>query len=243
MTRYVFKDASEAAMAVSERIVTLLGQRPHAVLGLATGATMEPVYAALVTAHRMGRVSFSRAASFNLDEYVGLPAQHPASYRSTMNRLLFDHIDIDPARTHVPNGLDSDPHRAAAAYEALIATSGPIDLQLLGIGRNGHIGFNEPGSSLNSRTRLVELHAETLQANRAFFADGAVPRQAITMGIAGILSARSIVVLATGTAKQAAIARSLAGHFDADCPASALSEHGDVSWYLDDNAASATRAA
>lgn len=243
MTPLILATAKEAADAVAERIVTLLREKPEAVLGLATGATMEPVYQALIAAHRAGRVSFARAASFNLDEYVGLPPAHPGSYRATMNRLLFDHVDIDISRTHVPDGMAGDAGRAAADYEREIAEAGGIDLQLLGIGRNGHIGFNEPGSSLDSRTRQVQLHAETLSANRPFFADARVPETAITMGIATILSARSIVVLATGAAKQAAVAKALAGRFDPACPASALSTHGDVTWILDPAAAPGARAA
>ena len=243
MTPLILANATEAANAVAERIITLLQDKPDAVLGLATGATMEPVYHALIGAHRAGRVSFSRALSFNLDEYVGLHPTHPGSYRSTMNRLLFDHVDIDLSRTHVPDGMASDIERAAADYEQQIAEAGGIDLQLLGIGRNGHIGFNEPGSPLESRTRQVRLHAETLTANRTFFADARVPETAITLGIATILSARSIVVLATGAAKQAAVAEALAGRFDPACPASALSAHGDVTWILDSAAAPGARAA
>lgn len=243
MTPLILADATEAAAAVADRIVSLVQSKPDAVLGLATGATMEPVYAAVIAAHRAGRVSFSRVSSFNLDEYVGLPTEHPGSYRSTMNRLLFEHIDIDPARTHVPDGMANDTDAAAEAYERQILQAGGIDLQLLGIGRNGHIGFNEPGSRLDSRTRRVELHAETLTANRAFFEDGCVPQQAITMGIATILSARSILVLATGAAKKAAISQAFAGSFTPACPASALVGHPDVTWILDPAAAPDAEAA
>jgi glucosamine-6-phosphate deaminase len=233
MTPRIHPQATDAAHAVAEEIVHLLHRKPDAVLGLATGATMEPVYEALVMAHRAGRCSFAKASSFNLDEYVGLPPEHDGSYRSTMNRLLFDHVDMDHTRTHVPDGMAPNPQHAAIAYEEMIAEHGPIDLQLLGIGRNGHIGFNEPGSALDSRTRLVDLHAETLAANRAFFRDRPVPLQAITMGIASILSAKSILVLATGQAKQPAIKQALSGRFDPACPASALIEHPDVRWVLD----------
>ncbi len=233
----VAPDAREAARLVATRIVAFMKEKPDAVLGLATGATMEPVYAELVAAYRAGNVSFASASTFNLDEYVGLASEHPAAYRSTMNRLLFDHVDIDKTRTHVPDGHASDPSAAAARYEAAIAATGPIDLQLLGIGRNGHIGFNEPGSPLDSRTRVVELHSSTLDANRAFFPDGRMPHFAITMGIATILQARRILLLATGPAKRDAVVRAHAGGFDIDCPASALSDHANVEWIVDAEAA------
>lgn len=237
MTPIILADAPQAANATAERIIAVLRDKPEAVLGLATGATMEPVYAALVTAYHGGRVSFSRATTFNLDEYVGIPPGHPGSYRATMNRLFFDHVDIELSRTHVPDGMAANPEEAAETYEFHIRQATGIDLQLLGIGRNGHIGFNEPGSGLHSRTRHVVLHAETLAANQSFFSDADVPRSAITMGIATILTARSILVLATGTAKQTAVRQALAGRYTPDCPASALAGHADVTWILDQAAA------
>ncbi|MBB3946877.1 glucosamine-6-phosphate deaminase [Rhizobium skierniewicense] len=241
MTPIILADAPQAANAVAERIIAVLRDKPEAVLGLATGATMEPVYAALVAAYLSGRVSFSRTTTFNLDEYVGIPPDHPGSYRATMNRLLFDHVDIELSRTHVPDGMAANPEEAAEAYELQIRQAGCIDLQLLGIGRNGHIGFNEPGSTLQSRTRHVVLHSETLAANQDFFEDAEVPRSAITMGIATILTARSILVLATGNAKQSAVRQALAGGYHSDCPASALAGHTDVTWILDDAAAQSAR--
>jgi glucosamine-6-phosphate deaminase len=237
MTPRIYPFASDAVQAVAEEIIHLLQRKPDAVLGLATGATMEPVYQALIEAFHAGRISFAHATTFNLDEYVGLPPRHSGSYRATMHRLLFNHVDIIPSRTHVPDGMAADPHDAADRYESLIDKHGPIDLQLLGIGRNGHIGFNEPGSALDSRTRLVDLHAETLEANRPFFHDHAVPSQAITMGVASILSARRIAVLATGSTKQDAVTRALTGGVISDCPASALRRHADVTWFLDEAAA------
>ena len=231
-------DAAAAAAITAERIIALLDQKPDAVLGLATGATMEPVYANLVAAYRDGRVSFAKATTFNLDEYVGLAPEHPQSYRSTMQRLLFDHVDIDRRKTHVPGGDASDLQSAAERYEQAIASHGPIDLQLLGIGRNGHIGFNEPGSAADSRTRVVALHEATREANRPFFDGEAVPDQAVTMGICTILQARRILLLATGAAKCQAIANALSGGLSIDCPASALGGHGNVEWVLDAEAAS-----
>jgi glucosamine-6-phosphate deaminase len=233
----VIVDGAAAAEHTAALVISLLRARPDAVLGLATGATMEPVYARLTAACRAGQVSFARASSFNLDEYVGLSPDHPASYRATMNRLLFDHVDIDRSRTFVPDGMARSPVVAARAYEQQIIRAGGIDLQLLGIGRNGHIGFNEPGSLPDSQTRVVRLHASTQQANRSFFGDGQVPLRAVTMGIGTILRARSIVVLATGAAKAGAVARALLGPQDRECPGSFLARHHDVGWVLDHDAA------
>lgn len=235
--RLIFSSDDAAAQAVADLIVATVKRKPDAVLGLATGGTMEPVYAKLVAAFRRGDISFSGVTSFNLDEYAGLPANHPGSYRSTMNALLFDHVDIDKRRTFLPEADPEKPDDAGARYESMIAAAGGIDLQLLGIGRNGHIGFNEPGSAKESRTRLVELHAETLEANARFFSDRPVPSSAITMGIGTILSARQVALMATGASKAEAIRCATSGGFKADCPASALQEHGHVSWFLDTKAA------
>ncbi|MQT11797.1 glucosamine-6-phosphate deaminase [Segnochrobactrum spirostomi] len=230
------------AEAVGRRACDLVCETlsaPSSVLGLATGGTVEPLYAALITRHRAGGVSFAHASSFNLDEYVGLSPDHPASYRATMRRLLFDHVDIDAARTFLPHGAAADLDAEATAYEAAIRAAGGIDLQLLGIGSNGHIGFNEPGSPLASRTRVVALTEETRTANSRFFGPGeTVPTEAITMGIATILEARRILMLATGTAKAEAIAAALHGPVGDACPASALQLHGAVT-VLADRAAAA----
>ncbi len=241
--QHTFPSPQAAADAVAMHIINTLKTKPHAVLGLATGATMEPVYAYIVAAFKRGEVSFAGVTTFNLDEYAGLAPSDPGSYRSTMDRLLFDHVDIDKNRTFLPEASATAWEAAAERYEAMIVEAGGIDLQLLGIGRNGHIGFNEPGSLIDSRTRLVELHADTLAANARFFADGQVPKSAITMGIGTILSAREIVVLATGAAKAEAVNRAHSGAFSIDCPASALQTHGNVLWFLDTDAANARAAA
>lgn len=222
-----------AAHAVADRIVAQLKVKPDSVLGLATGATMEPVYERIVELYRKGEVSFARVTSFNLDEYVGLPPSDPRSYRSTMDTQLFDLVDIDKSRTFVPDGLAADPQAFGARYETMIRDAGGIDLQLLGIGRNGHIGFNEPGAAFDARTRVVDLEQSTLEANSAFF-DGALPpTQAMTMGIGTILASREIIVLATGASKRAAVTASLTGPVTADCPATALRSHANVGWWLD----------
>lgn len=235
--RMIFSTEEAAAAAAAEIIMRTVKARPNVVLGLATGVTMEPVYAKLVSAFEQGDVSFADITAFNLDEYAGLPASHPSSYRSTMNTLFFDHVDIDKSRTYLPETLSERQEEAGLHYEQMIADAGGIDLQLLGIGRNGHIGFNEPGSHKDSRTRLVGLHKETLEANSRFFTDRPVPVSAVTMGVGTILAAREIVVLATGQAKADAVYRANSGRFDPACPASALQDHARVTWVMDSAAA------
>jgi glucosamine-6-phosphate deaminase len=241
--RLVFSSQEAVAQAVADAVIAVVRRKPNAVLGLATGGTMEPVYARLVAAFRRGEVSFAGVTSFNLDEYSGLPAEHPGAYRSTMNGLLFDQIDIAKDRTFLPETDGIAPEQAGARYERRIAEAGGIDLQLLGIGRNGHIGFNEPGSTRDSRTRLVELHQDTLDANARFFSDRPVPSFAVTMGIATILEARQIALMATGASKADAVRLATAGRFQPECPASALQEHGNVAWFLDTAAAGLKQAA
>jgi glucosamine-6-phosphate deaminase len=230
----------EAALAdfVAGRVAERLSARPGLVLGLATGQTFMAVYDRLAAARRRGTVSFAGATSFNLDEYVGLPGEHPASYHAFMRRCLFGRVDIDPERAHLPDGMAADPEAEARRYEAAIVAAGGIDLQLLGIGENGHIGFNEPGAPFGSRTRVVALDASTRGANRRFFPEGeAVPERAITMGVATILEARAIVLAATGTRKAAALHAALAGPVSPACPASVLRRHPAVTIVCDEEAA------
>ena len=222
----VLDDAAAVAADVANRIVAELLSRPSTVLGLATGETMRPVYGELVAAYRAGRVSFAGSTSFNLDDYVGVPPQHPASFPRFMNETLFEEVDADRARTFMPDGNAFDLAREAAAYEAAIAAAGGIDLQLLGIGSNGHIAFNEPGSDFTSRTRQVALAASTQEANQGPFAGSeTVPEFGITMGIGTILEARRIILIATGAGKAAAVARAVKGPLDPACPASILRTH------------------
>ncbi|PYE85682.1 glucosamine-6-phosphate deaminase [Pseudoroseicyclus aestuarii] len=229
-------DGAAAAEATAARIAARLEAAPASVLGLATGGTMEPVYAALIDRHRQG-LSFAQATSFNLDEYVGLAGDHPQSYRRYMREHLFGEIDIDPARCFIPRG-DIDPEKAAEGYEAELSRLGPIDLQLLGLGRNGHIGFNEPTSSLASRTRCVRLSASTLEANRRFFDGGETPpTTAVTMGVATIIEAREILLLAVGAEKAQAVQAMVEGPVTAICPASALQFHERATIVLDAAAA------
>jgi len=217
-----------------EPLVEHLQRQPTTVLGLPTGATPLPVYARLVQSHGSGLFSMQSVTTFNLDEYCGLGVEHPASYAAYMNRALFDHVDCPAAQRYIPNGLASDAAREAAAYEAAIAAADGIDFMLLGIGRNGHIGFNEPGADFASRTRLVDLTPSTLTANKPFFADGETPpRQAISMGVGTILEARRIVVLATGASKAEAVRLSLAKPATNTVPGSALHLARDVTFVLD----------
>lgn len=225
-------DAETAAAAVASKIVELVARRPDVVLGLATGGTMEPVYAHLVRAHREG-LSFAQVRTVNLDEYIGLPSEHPNSYHSYMARHFLNHVDIPGEQSFIPNG-DQDAEAASQQYAALLDRIGPVDLQLLGVGHNGHIAFNEPGTPIDSPTRIVQLSDETRQANRRFFADGeTVPTEAVTMGTKQILSAHRLLTLAVGEAKAAALSAALDGPVGPNCPASYLRLHPSCILFAD----------
>ena len=218
-------------------IASLLQSNPKAVLGLATGSSPVGVYSKLVEMHQKGFVSFSKATSFNLDEYIGLPVDHPQSYRSFMNEQLFNHIDIDPGQTHIPNGNAADMEAECLAYDKMLEENGPVDLQILGIGSNGHIGFNEPDDNLSSKTHVVDLLEDTREANARFFDSlDDVPRQAITMGIGGILKARQILLLVRGAGKAEAIRNAVEGPITTQCPASLLQSHPNVIVLVDEGA-------
>ncbi len=232
-------DTAEAAIDRSATILLDAVQRkPSCVLGLATGGTMLPLYDRVVARHAAEGVSFAEVTTFNLDEYIGLGPDHIGSYHHYMRKALFDRIDIDIRQTHLPRGDAPDPATEAEAYEYRIEAAGGIDLQLLGIGHNGHIGFNEPTSSLASRTRIKTLTDDTRQANRAYF-DGLAdtPRFAITMGVGTILASRACLLLATGAAKAPAVAKMIEGPVSAACPATALQLHKQVTVVLDRAAA------
>ncbi|AIQ65254.1 glucosamine-6-phosphate deaminase [Paenibacillus stellifer] len=237
MNLFKISKNEDFAQTGANLVAGLLQTNPRAVLGLATGSSPISVYEELISMHRRGLVSFSKASSFNLDEYVGLPADHPESYRSFMNRNLFDHIDIDLARTHIPNGNAPDLAAECRAYDAMLEEQGPVDLQILGIGGNGHIGFNEPGAGLEGGTHVVGLLPETRQANSRFFPSiDEVPRQAVTMGIGTILKARQILLLARGAEKAEAIRKAVRGPITTECPASLLQTHPNVVVLLDEEA-------
>lgn len=238
-TLVVCRDDQHASETVAKMFADLIRTQADAVLGLATGGTPVPAYRELVRMHREEALDFSDVVSFNLDEYVGLAPDHPQSFRYFMQEHLFDHINIAPANTHVPDGLSNDSDEHGRGYEKKIAEAGGIELQLLGIGHNGHIAFNEPGSPVDSRTRVVDLAEDTVQANARFFESiEQVPRQGITMGIGTILESRRIVLLATGSGKAEAVQRAIEGPSEPSHPASLLQQHPSVTFVIDDAAAS-----
>lgn len=213
----------------AEIIKALLQKKPNAILGLATGSTPVTMYKELAAMNERGEISFKEVTSVNLDEYYPIAPTNDQSYRYFMNVNLFDHIDIDKERTHVLNGLAEDPEKECAAYEKMIEDLGGIDLQVLGIGRNGHIAFNEPDATLFAATHKTGLTPSTIEANARFFAsEKDVPRHALTMGIGSILKAKSIIILASGADKKDAIQKMLGSTLDPMCPATFLNCHRDV---------------
>ncbi|MES2307492.1 MAG: glucosamine-6-phosphate deaminase [Verrucomicrobiota bacterium] len=232
-------DAKAGCEYASKLISNLIKQKPNAVLGLATGGTPVPVYQSLIQKHKNEGLDFSKVKSFNLDEYIGIQPTHSASYQYYMKTNLFDHVNIRPENAKVPNGMASDIEAHCQDYEAQIKAAGGLDLQLLGIGGEGHIGFNEPSSSLASRTRVKTLITRTREDNKRFFLPGEeVPHHVITMGIGTIMEARTIVLLAFGASKAEAIAHSLEGPITSRIPASILQMHPKTIVLLDEAAAS-----
>ena len=220
-----YQDMSrKAANIISAQVI----MKPHCVLGLATGSSPIGTYKQLIEWYNKGDLDFARVMSINLDEYKGLSPENPQSYRYFMNTNLFDHINIDKTRTFVPNGLEPDPEKACAAYEEIIRQSGGIDVQLLGLGRNGHIGFNEPSDSFPPVVHTVQLTESTIQANsRLFERIEDVPTQAITMGVGTILKAERILLIA-GADKRYILEEALTGRVTPQVPASVLQLHRDV---------------
>jgi glucosamine-6-phosphate deaminase len=232
-------DAKAAADLMVRIVAAEIRAKPALTLGLAAGRTMELVYALLVRVYREGGLDFSRCRTFNLDEYVGLSGDNPNSYRHFMNHHLFSKVNIDLNRTHLPDGTATDLGAECKKYERLITDCGGIDLQLLGIGRDGHMGFNEPLSAFRSRTRLKALSPVTRAENAPLFADPeAIPRRAITMGVATILDARRCLLLAMGGDKADIVARAVEGPMTSMISASALQLHPQCVVVLDEAAAS-----
>ncbi len=222
----------------ADMLVELVERKPNAVLGLATGSTPIGLYEELVQRHRQGQ-GFTQVVTFNLDEYYGLAADHPASYHYYMKEHLFSHLNIPVQNINIPDGTAIDAAEECRAYEAKIAKAGGIDLQILGIGTNGHIGFNEPGTPFGSTTGLVNLAPATIEANSRFFERSEdVPRQAISMGIRSIMKCRKIILLANGESKANAIAAAVEGPVTESLPASVLQLHPDCTFILDEAAAS-----
>jgi glucosamine-6-phosphate deaminase len=234
------RDVEEVSRQAAQLVASAVRKKPALTLGLATGGTMVRVYKHLVKLYEEKWVDFSRVVTFNLDEYLGLPPTHPQSFHHFMQKNFFSHVNVAPGNIHIPDGtIRGNYDQYCTSYEESIRTAGGIDLQILGIGRNGHIGFNEPTSSIGSRTRLKVLSRETIDDNSKFFAPGEEsPRCAITMGIGSILEARKILLIATGATKAAAVAKSIEGPITSAVSASALQLHPDVTFIVDDAAAS-----
>ncbi|MDY0125513.1 MAG: glucosamine-6-phosphate deaminase [Anaerolineaceae bacterium] len=228
------RDYDEMSQKAARYIAAEILLKPDCLLGLATGSTPIGTYQELIRIHQQEGLSFQKVRTVNLDEYYGLPASHEQSYRYFMQETLFDHIDICPDNTHVPDGLTKDPQSYGKEYDELIVALGGIDLLLLGIGSNGHIAFNEPGSYFTAQTRLVDLNANTIEDNSRFFeSKDDVPRQAISMGMKSILDSKRIVILASGAGKAQAIKDMLEGPVDPMLPASILQLHSNVTLIAD----------
>ena len=236
----IIRSTPEEATSIAARTISrLLREKPDAVLGLATGSTQLLLYRELVRLHREQRLDFSKITTFNLDEYVGLGPEDSHSYHHFMREHLFRHVNIAPERTHIPDGLARNIPASCARYEEEIKAAGGIDLQVLGIGADGHIGFNEPTSSLASRTRIKTLTAATRHANGRFFGgEDKVPHHVITMGIGTIMEARQCLLLAFGEHKAQAVAGAIEGPITAMNPASSLQLHPRIKVFLDSGAAS-----
>ena len=234
----IMPSAASAAKLTAQIIADAINEKPDFKLGLATGRTMESVYANLAKLNKQKKVDFSLVKTFNLDEYVGLAEDNVNSYRYYMNFHLFDKINIDKRNTHVPNGTAKDVDAAAEAYDEAIAECGGLDIQLLGIGRSGHIGFNEPLSSIASRTRAVTLTQITYQQNSPLFDNPKdMPMRAVTMGVGTILEARRLVFLATGAEKADIVSKAIEGPVTSMISATAMQLHENVVAILDKDAA------
>lgn len=231
----IHPNAEEASKQAAKIVADQVRRKPDSVLGLSTGNTPLATYAELIRLHREEGLDFSAVTTFNLDEYFGIPRDHPQSFYRHIHENFLDHINVKPENAHIPDGFAKDFAKTCVEYEASIRTAGGIDLQILGIGRTGHIGFNEPTSSLASRTRLKTLSNETIADNSKISGD--IPTISITMGIGTILEARRILLLATGGKKADAVAKAIEGPITSSVSASSLQMHGDVTVILDEDAA------
>lgn len=234
----VFDNPGEIASVCADEFTALLTSKENCVLGLATGASPVPTYKELVRRYNAGVISFKHASSFNLDEYVNLPRNDKNSYYTFMHENLFNSVDIDEANVHILNGNAEDTAKECADFDAAIEAAGGIDIQLLGIGTNGHIGFNEPSSSFSDGTFKVKLTDSTIKSNSIYFTENAMPRYALTMGIQSIMKAKKIVLIATGASKAEAVKNAVKGEVTPMCPASVLQNHPNCIFLLDTAAAS-----
>ncbi|WP_160725229.1 glucosamine-6-phosphate deaminase [Bacillus sp. USDA818B3_A] len=235
----VTKDYDELSRISANKFMEAIKRKPDASLGLATGSSPIGLYKELIHLHKKSGLDFSKVKTFNLDEYVGISQDHPESYHRFMFEQLFNHINISPENVHIPRGDQPDIHEQCDLYEKEIQKAGGIDIQVLGIGSNGHIGFNEPGSSPEERTRVVQLADSTIKANARFFgSEELVPRLAISMGIQTILTqSKQIILLASGHEKADAVQAMVEGKITPELPASYLQSHPDVTVIVDQQAA------
>lgn len=232
------KDYTEMSCRAARQIAAQITLKPDSIIGLATGSSPIGTYQKLISMVRAGELSFADVKTVNLDEYIGLKPEHDQSYRYFMNTQLFDHVDIDKSRTHVPNGVAADPTAEGMRYDALIQSLGGTDLQLLGLGHNGHIAFNEPADEFPVGTHAVDLTESTIEANsRLFSSANEVPRRAITMGIGSIFAARRILMIVSGSGKAEIVKKAFFGPVTPQVPASVLQLHPDVTIVLDAEAA------
>ncbi len=239
MKVYIGKNYDEMSRIAANVLSAQVTMKPDCVLGLATGSTPIGTYKVLIDRCAKGDLDFSQVKSINLDEYVGLSGEHDQSYRYFMNHNLFDHINIDKANTNVPNGLAEDVDAECERYNEVINTLGPIDIQVLGMGHNGHIGFNEPSDIFELETHKVDLAQTTIDANARFFASAdEVPRQALTMGIKTIMQAKKVLVVVSGKDKAEIVKKAFTGPVTPQVPASILQMHADVILVADEAAAS-----
>ena len=233
------KDYADMSKKAADRIAAQILIKPNCVLGLATGSTPIGAYEELVKRYEAGELDFSAVTSINLDEYKGLSPENDQSYRFFMNDHLFNHVNIDKKKTFVPDGLEPDAEKACSAYDEIINASGGIDLQLLGLGHNGHIGFNEPAEAFSKGTNCVDLTKSTIEANKRFFASEAdVPTQAYTMGCASIMGAKRILLVVSGKDKAPILKEVITGPVTPKVPASLLQLHPDVTVIADEDALS-----
>lgn len=237
MQLYIYDNAEQVARATALSFASQLLEKPDSVLGFATGSSPIKSYEEMVKLYKEGIIDFSRATSFNLDEYIGVPYDSPVSYHYFMNEMLFRHVNLK--ESFVPDGLERDRERACRSYDENIKRHGGIDIQLLGIGRNGHIGFNEPAESFSKGTQIISLTRSTIEANKRFFErEEDVPRQAISMGSMSIFEAKKIVLIATGEDKKEAVYGLVKGEITPSLPASVLQLHSNCVVFVDKAAAS-----
>ena len=238
MKIYVGKNYEEMSHLAANIIAAQVTLKPDSVLGLATGSSPVGMYKELIARYQAGDLDFSAVKSVNLDEYVGLEPTHDQSYRYFMQDNLFNHVNIDPANTNVPNGMAADPAAECDRYEEVIASMGGVDIQVLGMGHNGHIGFNEPSDVFELETHLVDLAQTTIDANARFFASAdEVPRRALTMGIKTIMQAKMVLVVVSGKDKAEIVKKAFTGPVTPQVPASILQFHPDVTLIVDEAAA------